>query len=110
MRMQVRRNRSDGSSLPGVYYNKPGEHSKDVAWIARNELPVEDGGRDSTAKRHRRALTRTFNVGKYGYDKARRLAEEERIRMVLAVENGEEPALRSSDALAPHRELNAPIR
>lgn len=35
MRMRVRRNHSEGSVLPGVYYNKPGEHSKDGAWIAR---------------------------------------------------------------------------
>lgn len=110
MRMRVRRNRSEGSVLPGVYYNKPGEHSKDGAWIARIELRAEEAGRNSTAKRSRRALTRTFNVGKYGYDQARRLAEEERIRMVLAVENGEDPALRSSDAIALHRELNDPSR
>ncbi len=105
MRMQVRKNRSEGSNLPGVYYIEPGKHSKDGAWIARIELQGDDRGNGSPAKRHRKALTRTFNVGKYGYDEARRLAEEERIRMVLAVENGEEPALRSPAAMALHRKL-----
>ncbi|KQQ59629.1 hypothetical protein ASF69_10860 [Rhizobium sp. Leaf311] len=106
MRMQVRKNRSEGSNLPGVYYVQPGNHYKKGAWIARIELQVEGHESDPATKRRRKALTRTFNVGRYGYDEARRLAEEERIRMVLAVENGDEPALRSPDALALHRKLS----
>lgn len=105
MRMQVRKNRSEGSNLPGVYYIQPSKHYKDGAWIARIEVQVEDKGNASATKRRRKAITRTFNIGKYGHDEARRLAEEERISMVLAVENGDEPALRSPDALSLHRKL-----
>ncbi|CUX06988.1 conserved hypothetical protein [Agrobacterium fabacearum S56] len=105
MRMQVRKNRSEGSDLPGVYYVQPGNHYKEGAWIARIEVQVEDQGNVAATKRRRKAITRTFNIGKYGYDEARRLAEEERIRMVLAVENGDEPALRSPDAIALHQKL-----
>lgn len=106
MRMQVRKNRSEGSNLPGVYYVQPGSHFKDGAWIARIEVKVGDYGNASSTTRRRKAISRTFNISKYGYDEARRLAEEERIRMVLAVENGYEPALRSPDALALHRKLS----
>ncbi len=106
MRMQVRKNRSEGSNLPGVYYVQPGKHYKDGAWIARIEVQFEDKGNASATKRRRKAITRTFNIGKYGHDEARRLAEEERIRMVLAVDNGAEPALRSPHALTLHRKLN----
>ncbi len=107
MRMQVRKNRSAGRSLPGVYYVQPGKHYKDGSWIARIEVQVEDQGNASATKRRRKAITRTFNIGKYGNDEARRLAEEERIRMVLAVENGDEPALRSPDAVALNQKLSA---
>lgn len=106
MRMQVRKNRSEGSNLPGVYYVKPGTHFKEGAWIARIEVQVEGDGKAPSTKRRRKAISRTFNISKYGHDEARRLAEEERIRMVLAVENGDEPALRSPDALALHRKLS----
>lgn len=106
MRMQVRKNRSGGSNLPGVYYVQPGEHYKDGAWIARIEVQVEDQANTSATKRRRKAISRTFNIGKYGYDEARRLAEEERIRMVLAVDDGDEPALRSPHALQLHQKLS----
>ena len=107
MRMQVRKNRSDGSNLPGVYYWQPGNHYKEGAWIARIEVQVKDHVKASGAKRRRKAISRTFNIAKYGHEEARRLAEEERIRMVLAVENGDEPALRSPNAIALHRKLSA---
>lgn len=107
MRMQVRKNRSGGSNLPGVYYQEPGTHSKHGAWIARIELQVEGQDQGSATKRNRKAMTRTFNIGKYGADEAKRLAEEERIRMVLAVENGDKPALRSPAALALHLKLSS---
>lgn len=107
MRMKVRRNRSEGSKMPGVYYKAPGKNSKHGAWIARIELQVDDHGRGAANKRSRKAITRTFNVGKYGADEAKRLAEDERIRMVLAVENGDEPALRSPAAVALHQNLSS---
>lgn len=106
MRMQVRKNRSEGSNLPGVYYVQPGKHYKDGAWIARIEVQVEDQENASASKIRRKAISRTFNIGKYGYDEARRLAEEERIRMVLAVDDGDEPALRSPGAIELHRKLS----
>lgn len=105
MRMQVRKNRSEGSNLPGVYYVQPGKHFKEGAWIARIEVQVDGHVNDASTKRRRKAITRTFNIGKYGDYEARRLAEEERIRMVLAVDNGAEPALRSPHALTLHRKL-----
>ncbi|MBB4010563.1 hypothetical protein [Allorhizobium taibaishanense] len=37
---------------------------------------------------------------------ARRMAEEERIRMVLAVENGQDPALRRRQAVQLHRKFS----
>jgi hypothetical protein len=105
MRMLVRKNRSEGSSVPGVYYKDPDEKHKSALWIARIEIAVDDGTPATKGKRRRKAITRTFNVNKYGYVKARRLAEEERIRMVLAVENGDDPALRSPQALNLHDKL-----
>ena len=41
MRMQVRKNRSEGSNLPGVYYAQTGAHFKERGWIARIEVQVE---------------------------------------------------------------------
>lgn len=99
MRMLVRKNRSEGSSVPGVYYKAPDEKHKSAIWIARIELTVDDRESTASGRRKRKSMTRTFNVNKYGYEEARRMAEEERIRMVLAVENGEDAALRSPHAL-----------
>ncbi|MBB4008049.1 AP2/ERF family transcription factor [Allorhizobium taibaishanense] len=105
MRMLVRKNRSEGSDVTGVYYQAPDERRKSGIWIARIELPVERKKPVSGKKRQRKAVTRTFSVSKYGHHEARRMAEEERIRMVLAVENGEDPALRSPQALTLHDKL-----
>ncbi|MCF1468981.1 AP2 domain-containing protein [Agrobacterium vitis] len=105
MRMLVRKNRSEGSSVPGVYYiERAGAHRSDI-WMARIEIAVDDNTPVPAGKRRRRQFTRSFNVAKYGYEEARRMAEEERIRMVLAVENGEDPALRSPQALTLHQKL-----
>ncbi|MBB4010109.1 AP2/ERF family transcription factor [Allorhizobium taibaishanense] len=105
MRMLMRKNRSEGSEVPGVYYKEPDERRQSGAWIARIELPVDEKKPNTGGKRQRKSLTRTFNVSKYGQDEARRMAEEERIRMVLAVENGEDPALRSPQARTLHDKL-----
>ncbi|WP_237681825.1 AP2 domain-containing protein [Agrobacterium vitis] len=106
MRMLVRKNRSEGSSVPGVYYIEPTGGRKSASWMARIELGLDDDTPVPVGKRRRRQLTRTFNVSKYGYEEARRMAEEERIRMVLAVENGEDPALRSPQAIQLHKKLS----
>ncbi|MBB4010677.1 AP2/ERF family transcription factor [Allorhizobium taibaishanense] len=106
MRMLVRKNRSEGSEVPGVYYKESDERRQSGAWIARIELPVDEKKPTGGGKRRRKSLTRTFNVSKYGYDEARRMAEEERMRMLLAVENGEDPALRSPQAITLHQKLN----
>ncbi|MGV1951058.1 AP2 domain-containing protein [Agrobacterium vitis] len=106
MRMLVRRNRSEGSSVPGVYYIEPTGGHKSAIWMARIELALDDKTPVPAGKRRRRQFTRTFNVSKYGYEEARRMAEEERIRMVLAVENGEDPALRSPQAIQLHKKLS----
>lgn len=39
--MHVRKNRSEGSNLPGVYYAQTGAHFKERGWIARIEVQVE---------------------------------------------------------------------
>lgn len=106
LRMLVRKNRPEGGSIPGVYHVPASKDRKHGAWIARIEVSVNDVEQDpSDTRRRRKALTRTFSIKKHGYEGARRLAEEERIRMVLAVENGEDPALRSPAALALHQSL-----
>ena len=48
---------------------------------------------------------RTFNVSELGHDAAKRAAEAERIRIVLAVENGEDPVLGSEAAGRLHKRL-----
>ncbi|MDQ0458479.1 AP2/ERF family transcription factor [Rhizobium paknamense] len=105
MRMLVRKNRPEGSAIPGVYYQEARGVRKSGSWIARIEMPLDNSKPVIPGKRRRKALTRTFSVDKYGYEEAQRLAEEERIRMVLAVENGEDPALRSPQALTLHEKL-----
>ncbi|WP_234934189.1 AP2 domain-containing protein [Agrobacterium vitis] len=105
MRMLVRKNRSEGSSVPGVYFIGPTGAHKSGIWMARIEIALDDNTPVPAGKRRRRQFTRTFNVSKFGYETARRMAEEERIRMVLAVENGEDPALRSPQALKLHEKL-----
>ena len=105
MRMIVRKNRSRGSRIPGVYYTAPGRGSKAGAWIARIEV-TPPGACCEAGRRRRKAISRTFSVAKYGYDEARKLAEEERIRMVSALENGDDPALRSSEAVRLHDEFS----
>jgi hypothetical protein len=53
----------------------------------------------------RKTIGRSFNINKYGYEGAKRLAEEERLHMLLAVENGEDPALRNPAAVKLHKKL-----
>lgn len=107
MRMLVRKNRPN-KSIPGVYY-KPAERGRSAYWIAH--IKVAHTGPKRVGKRNRKSIRRSFNVSKYGDANARQLAEEERIRMLLAVENGEDPALRNPAAVELHRKLingNAP--
>lgn len=97
MRMRVRRNRPEGS-ITGVHF-KPASGSRPAYWIARIEVEAAE---HSMAKRKRRCLTRYFSVARYGDTEAKRMAEDERIRMVMAVDNSEDPALRSPAGLALH--------
>ena len=97
MRMRVRKNRPEGS-ITGVHF-KPASGPRPAYWIARIEIEALE---HSTAKRKRRCLTRHFSVARYGDAEAKRMAENERIRMVMAVDNGEDPALRSPAGLALH--------
>ncbi|MEF2074840.1 AP2 domain-containing protein [Consotaella aegiceratis] len=98
MRMLLRRNRPAYSLVTGVYYVE-GTENRSASWIARIELP----GRKLTGCR--RSMTRTFNVAKLGYEAAKEAAEAERIRMVQALENGDDPALRSRMAKRLHDRL-----
>ena len=65
---------------------------------------VENPG-PSRAKRPRRQITRSFSIKRFGNDTARRMAEAERMRMLAALENAHEPALRSERAKELHAEL-----
>ena len=110
MRTLVRKNR-DPNSIPSVHYPAAIGNRPDY-WIARIEVPtdmcvpgyVENPG-PSRAKRPRRQITRSFSIKRYGNDTARRMAEAERLRMLAALENANEPALRSERAKKLHAEL-----
>ena len=110
MRTLIRKNR-DPASIPGVHFQAAIGNRPDY-WIARIEVPtdmrvpgyVENPG-PSRAKRPRRQITRSFSIKRYGSDTARRMAEEERLRMLAALENAHEPALRSERAKELHAEL-----
>ena len=110
MRTLRRRNREPGT-MPGVHYQAAIGNRPDY-WIARIEVPtdmrvpgyVENPG-PSRAKRPRRCITRSFSIKRYGNDEARRMAEAERMRMLAALENAHEPALRSERAKELHAEL-----
>ena len=106
----VRSNR-DPSSIPGVHYQKAIGNRPDY-WIARIEVPADarvpgyvDEPNPSRSKKRRRCITRSFSIKRFGNDTARRMAEAERPRMLQAIEDGHEPALRSEQAKELHAEL-----
>lgn len=103
MRMLVRKNRPNGSDIPGVYY-KPADATHSAYWTAQIDVPVP-GRVGANGRRKRKHIVRSFNIATHGYEKARQLAEEERMRMLLAVENGEDPALRNPAAVELHTKL-----
>jgi hypothetical protein len=103
MRMLVRKNRPNGSDIPGVYY-KAADATHSAYWTARIDVPVP-GRVGANGRRKRKQIVRSFNIAKHGYEQARQLAEEERMRMLLAVENGEDPALRNPAAAELHNKL-----
>lgn len=104
MRMLKRKTRRDPpgdhprSEIAGVHY-AAASGPRHGRWIARIEI------RDASRPTGRRAITRSFSVAEHGFDAAREAAEAERIRMVMAVENGEDPALRNPAATRLHRRL-----
>lgn len=108
MRMLVRKNRTLGT-VPGVTF-QPSTPSRPASyWIARIDVASDqrvpgyvDDPAASTAKRSRRTITRSFSIKRFGNDAARRMAEEERHRMLTAIVDANEPALRSSRARALH--------
>ncbi|MFS4439568.1 hypothetical protein ACMA5I_15275 [Paracoccaceae bacterium GXU_MW_L88] len=103
---QVQRKKPQGphsSEMTGVHYAKPSK-GRSAAWVARIELPVEEGAA-STAKRQRRAITRRFSVARLGYDAAKAAAEEARLEMLDALQDGQDPALRSGAAQRLHKRL-----
>ncbi|WP_299968428.1 hypothetical protein [uncultured Roseobacter sp.] len=86
------------SDVTGVHYaratrNRPGR------WIARIEI------KDATRPTGRRTITRSFSEAELGNDAAREAAEAARLQMVLAVEHGDDPALRSPAAKRLHKRL-----
>lgn len=115
MRALVRKNREPGT-VPGVHYQKA-LPTRTAYWIARIEVPVnayvpgyvEEPG-PSRNKKGRRQITRSFSIKRYGDEDARRLAEEERLRMLAAIKDASEPALRSERAKELHRELQGDER
>ncbi|MFS4439585.1 hypothetical protein ACMA5I_15360 [Paracoccaceae bacterium GXU_MW_L88] len=104
---QVQRRKAEGShssEITGVHYAKPSK-GRSAAWVARIELPAEEGT-TSTAKRQRRAITRRFSVARLGYDAAKAAAEEARLEMLDALQDGQDPALRSGAAQRLHKRLS----
>lgn len=106
---QVQRRKATGehvSEITGVTY--AGESKgRSAAWIARIELPAEDvPGRPARgAKRARRSIVRRFSIARLGYDAAKEAAEEARLDMLAALQDGGDPALRSQAAEILHRRL-----
>lgn len=104
MRMLKRRdNRSQRGNHPrseiaGVHHTAATK-GRAAFWTARIEI------KDDTIPSGRRSIARTFSTAKYGDDGARIMAEDERMRMVMAVENGQDPALRSPAAKRLHERL-----
>ena len=110
MRTLQRRNREPGT-MPGVHF-QPAIGNRPDYWIARIEVPIDmrvpgyvENPGPSRAKRPRRQITRSFSIKRFGNDTARRMAEAERMRMLAALENAHEPALRSERAKELHAEL-----
>ncbi|MFV0475623.1 MAG: hypothetical protein ACK5MQ_15660 [Pikeienuella sp.] len=106
---QVQRRKAVGehvSEVTGVTYARA-TRGRSAAWIARIELPAADiPGRPAKGdKRPRRAVTRRFSVARMGYDAARAAAEEARLDMLKALQDGDDPALRSQAAEILHRRL-----
>ena len=110
VRTLVRKNREPGS-MPGVHF-QPATTNRPAYWIARIEVPtdrrvpgyVENPG-PSRAKRPRRCITRSFSINRFGNEVARRMAEEERMRMLAAIEDPNEPMLVSERAKELHAKL-----
>jgi len=98
MRTRLRRNTPGDSEMTGVYYIAQTE-KRSARWIACIDVA------DETKAAGRRTIRRTFNVTSLGYDAAKTADEEERIRMLMAVENGEDPALRNPAAIRLHDRL-----
>ena len=98
VRTALRSTRPEGSDMTGVYYIEATER-RPARWIARIDVA------DDTKASGRRNISRTFNIASRGHEEAKRAAEDERIRMVLAVENGEDPALRNPAAIRLHDRL-----
>lgn len=86
------------SQITGVHHTAATK-GRAAFWTARIEIT------DPTKPSGRRSIVRTFSTAKYGDDGARIMAEEERMRLVMAVENGEDPALRSSAAKRLNKRL-----
>ena len=106
---QVQRRKAPGehvSEITGVTYAKetPG---RAAAWIARIELPAEaiPGRPTKGDRRPRRSIVRSFSVAKQGYTAAKAAAEEARLDMLNALQDGNDPALRSQAAEILHRRL-----
>ena len=106
---QVQRRKAPGehvSEITGVTYAKetPG---RAAAWIARIELPAEaiPGRPTKGDRRPRRSIVRSFSVARLGYAAAKRAAEDARLDMLNALQDGSDPALRSNAAQILHRRL-----
>ena len=100
---QVQRRKAPGehvSEITGVTYAKetPG---RAAAWIARIELPAEaiPGRPTKGDRRPRRSIVRSFSVASLVYAASKRAAEDARLDMLNALQNGNDPALRSDAAL-----------
>ncbi len=110
---QVQRRKAPGehtSEITGVTYAKE-THGRAAAWIARIELPADNipGRPTKGAKRPRRSIVRSFSVAKHGYTAAKAAAEEARLDMLNALQDGNDPALRSHAVEILHRRLGRKV-
>lgn len=97
----------DAPRMAGVTYTKAGP-GRSARWTARIELPADDDHPTlpaKGAKRARRSVTRSFSVGKLGYDAAKAAAEEARLDMLANLQDGDDPALMTQAAQRLHKRL-----
>ena len=85
----------------------PGDHVSEITGVTyAKELPGRPTKGD---RRPRRSIVRSFSVARHGYDAAKAAAEDARLDMLNALQDGSDPALRSNAAQILHRRLGRKV-